>query len=431
MAEPGAIALPQCPSGALPVRSVLAYGALGLPLAFAALPIYVHAPKLYGDDLGLSLALVGSVLLASRVVDAVTDPLIGALSDRSGARRLLVLAALPLLAAGMFALLAPPVGAGALWLAASVIAVTLGFSLATINYNAWGAEAAEVAVDRTRLVAAREACALLGVVVAAALPGVLGGGAQGLERLAWLFLPVLVACAAITLLSAPRPIVRRNATAPLFAALRAALSHRPFAWMLAVFAASGIAAAIPATTVLFFVADVLDAAALEGLFLGLYFVAGAASLPLWVRVAARVGKVRAWLAAMLLSVAVFAWAAMLGSGDVVAYAVICVLSGAALGADLALPPAMLADLLERDFPGGEARAGAWFGWWNFVTKANLALAAGIALPALTLLGYTPGQGGSAASLSLVYAVLPCVAKLGAAALLWRLRHELDFEGAMR
>ncbi len=66
MAEPGTIALTQSPSGALPVRSVLAYGALGLPLAFAALPIYVHAPKLYGDDLGLSLALVGGVLLASR-----------------------------------------------------------------------------------------------------------------------------------------------------------------------------------------------------------------------------------------------------------------------------------------------------------------------------------------------------------------------------
>src|SRR5690606_26762657 len=241
MAEPGAVALPQCPSGALPVRSVLAYGALGLPLAFAALPIYVHAPKLYGDDLGLSLALVGGVLLASRVVDAVTAPLIGALSDRWGARRSLVLIALPLLAAGMLALLAPPAGAGAAWLAASVIAVTLGFSLATINYNAWGAEAAQAPIDRTRLVAAREACALLGVVVAAALPGALGGGAQGLERLAWLFLPVLAACAAITLLTAPRPVVRRNAAAPLFGALRAALSHRPFAWMLAVFAVSGIA----------------------------------------------------------------------------------------------------------------------------------------------------------------------------------------------
>jgi Na+/melibiose symporter-like transporter len=288
MTEPAALALARAP-GAAPLGALFAYGALGLPLAFAALPIYVHAPKLYGDDLGLSLAVVGGVLLGARVVDALTDPLIGALSDRWGARRALVLLALPLLAAGMLALLVPPAGAGAAWLALSVVAVTLGFSLATINYNAWGAEAAETPGDRTRLVAAREACALLGVVVAAALPGALGGGATGLERLAWLFLPVLALCAAATLLLAPRPAVRRNRSAPLFGALRAALAHRPFAAMLAVFAASGIAAAIPATTVLFFVADVLQATALEGLFLGLYFVAGAASLPLWVRLAAGIG----------------------------------------------------------------------------------------------------------------------------------------------
>ena len=42
--------------------ALAAYGALGLPLAFAALPIYVHVPRLYAEGLGLSLALVGAVL---------------------------------------------------------------------------------------------------------------------------------------------------------------------------------------------------------------------------------------------------------------------------------------------------------------------------------------------------------------------------------
>lgn len=41
-------------------RAVLAYGALGLPLAFAALPLYVHVPRLYTEALGLPLAGVGS-----------------------------------------------------------------------------------------------------------------------------------------------------------------------------------------------------------------------------------------------------------------------------------------------------------------------------------------------------------------------------------
>lgn len=156
-------------------------------------------------------------------------------------------------------------------------------------------------------------------------------------------------------------------------------------------------------------------------------------MPLWVRVAASLGKVRAWLASMLVSVVVFAWAVSLASGDLVAYGVICVLSGIALGADLALPPAMLADLLKRDFPQGHARAGAWFGWWNFVTKANLAIAAGIALPLLGLFGYAPGvtAGGALIALAVVYAGLPCIAKLVAAALVWRMQHQLDFEGRLK
>ncbi|HRQ48185.1 MAG TPA: MFS transporter, partial [Rhodocyclaceae bacterium] len=202
--------------------------------------------------------------------------------------------------------------------------------------------------------------------------------------------------------------------------------------LLAVFAANGIAAAIPATTVLFFVADVIGAAQLSGLFLVLYFIAGAASLPLWVRIARRTGKLRAWLASMGLAVVTFVWAWTLGPGDHLAFAAICVFSGMALGADLAIPPAMLADMLARDTHPSEARAGAWFGWWNFVTKANLALAAGLALPLLGALGYASGvrDPGALAALSAVYALVPVGLKLGAASLLWVLRHDLDFEGAM-
>ena len=119
---------------------------------------------------------------------------------------------------------------------------------------------------------------------------------------------------------------------------RAALADAAFLRLLAVFAVNGIAAAIPSATVLFFVADVLQAEALAGAFLALYFLAAAAGLPLWTRLSQRIGKLRAWLAGMALAVAVFAWAGLLGSGDLFAYACICALSGLALGADLTLLP---------------------------------------------------------------------------------------------
>ena len=55
----------------------LAYGLLGLPLAFVALPLYVLLPNHYAREFGMPLATLGSVLLAASLLDAVSDPLLG------------------------------------------------------------------------------------------------------------------------------------------------------------------------------------------------------------------------------------------------------------------------------------------------------------------------------------------------------------------
>jgi Na+/melibiose symporter-like transporter len=201
--------------------------------------------------------------------------------------------------------------------------------------------------------------------------------------------------------------------------MAAPLANADFRRLLAVFMLNGIASAVPATLVLFFVSDVLAAEGRQGLFLALYFVAGAAGMPLWVKLSARFGKVRAWHVAMLAAVIAFAWAARLGSGDVAAFAIICVLSGLALGADLALPPSLLADVIGRD--RRQQATGAYFGLWTLATNLNLALAAGIALPLLGFLGYAPGtrDTDALATLAFVYAGVPCILKIGAAfALTW-------------
>jgi Na+/melibiose symporter-like transporter len=94
----------------------------------------------------------------------------------------------------------------------------------------------------------------------------------------------------------------------------------------------------------------------------------------------------------------------------------------ALGADLALPPALLAGVIAAAGHHGE-REGAYFGLWSWMTKMNLALAAGIALPLIEWLGYTPGTSseGGLEALTVAYALLPCALKLVAALLLWRAR----------
>lgn len=415
----------------LPRRQLLAYGALGLPLAMAALPVYVHVPRLYAEAAGMSLGLLGGLLLAARVLDAGIDPLLGAWSDRSEKRQSLILVALPCLVIGMLALLHPPAVGAPLWLLASMLLTYFGFSLASVAYQAWGAELGGDSGERTRLTASREGFGLLGVVLAAALPGLLADDlTQGLSGLAKLFPILLLALASWTFLGTPQAIARPPATGRVFSELRGVLRDRRFRRLLAVFVVNGIAAALPATLVLFFVADVLQAEAWSGAFLALYFVSGVAFLPMWVVLARRYGRVPVWVASMLVALASFAWAWGLGAGDVWPFAVVCLLSGAALGADLTLPAALLADISDPAASDGlsadrQAQAGAYFGWWNLVAKLNLALAAGLSLPLLDLVGYRPGVAAASAGLAAVYCLLPLLFKSIAAALAWRWRNTLE------
>jgi Na+/melibiose symporter-like transporter len=198
-------------------------------------------------------------------------------------------------------------------------------------------------------------------------------------------------------------------------------SNPAFRKLLAVYLMNGIASAVPATLVLFFVRDRLLSPSYEPLFLASYFAAGALSIPLWLQIVKRIGLERAWLLGMALAISVFGWGLQLGAGDVVGFTVVCVLSGVALGADLTLPSAILAGQIQSAGHGRQAE-GAYFGWWNFATKLNLALAAGVALPALAWFGYSPGSQDPQAlqALSVAYCLLPCALKLCAAALLYTL-----------
>jgi Na+/melibiose symporter-like transporter len=262
---------------------------------------------------------------------------------------------------------------------------------------------------------------LLGVVLAAALPSVLANDMNaGIARLSWLLPPLLLLAAAVSFYGVPGVPTAPVSRAPLLASLRRVFADQAFRRLLLVFVANGIAAALPATLFLFFVADVLHAEAASGPLLALYFIAGAASLPLWVRLAAQHGRVVAWLLAIVLSIAAFAGASLLGPGDLWAFAAICLASGLALGADLALPVAIAADLGER-----QGQAGACFGVWNLVAKLNLALAAGLSLPLIGALGYVPGGGTGLAALVFAYALLPLAFKLLAGSLLWRWRSSLE------
>lgn len=425
--SPSASSAPPAPSApSFGTLDGLRYGLLGLPLAFVALPLYVLLPNHYARAFGVPLATLGAVLLGARLLDALTDPLLGRLSDRLHARSPRAVLGAGAVAAGLlllgFALLffpqllVDPVHHGALLAAAAVLlALTYaGYSMLSIAHQSWGAMLGGDALQRGRIVGWREGMGLVGVVLASVIPTVAG-------------LPAMVAVFGVLLVvgwllwtRAPRP-ARDDKALHASVDLRLPLRRPAFRRLLAVFVLNGIASAVPATLVLFFVQDRLQApASLEPAFLGLYFVMAAASIPAWLRLVRRFGLARCWLGGMCMSVAVFAWAGAMGAGDAVPFLIVCALSGFAIGSDLVLPGALLAGLIAE--AGDQPHAGAYFGWWNFATKLNLALAAGLALPLLGLAGYAPGarDGTALQALSLAYCLLPCVLKVAAGLALWAL-----------
>ncbi len=404
-------------SGAFGWRNAVAYGLMGLPLAFAALPLYVILPNHYARQFGVPLAALGAVLLGARLLDALIDPWLGRFNDwllaRSSAAVLAASAvAAALLAAGLLLLFFPTLvlsepGVSDLlrWAALMLMLTYLGYSLLSISHQSWGALLGGNEAQRGRITGTREALALAGVLLAAVLPSLLGlPGAlalfAGFLLLAWWTWRRSVA---------PQALPNSGAHTGLMQPLR----DGRFVRLLGVFMLNGIASAVPATLVLFFVQDRLQAPTqMEPAFLGVYFLSAAVSMPLWLALVRRLGLSRSWLLGMVLAVLVFMWAAALSAGDAWLFLGVCALSGLALGADLALPSAMLAGLLQLR-PGGPAMAGAYFGWWNFAAKLNLALAAGLALPLLEGFGYQPGARDPQAlqALTLAYCILPCVLKV--------------------
>ena len=409
---------------AFSARSGLAYGLLGLPLAFVALPLYIILPNHYAREFGVPLATLGAILLGARLFDALIDPLLGRLIDRLFARSAAAVLALGagaalLLALGFTLLFFPPQPAQrtptalAAWAGVTLILTYAAYSALSVAHQSWGAMLGGNEAQRSRVVAWREGLGLVGVVLASITPV-----AFGLPATTALFF-IALTLGWLAWRRAPRPVAQavhagqHGDKGAIWRPLRISAFRR----LLAVFLLNGIASAVPATLVLFFIQDRLQAPpALQPLFLGSYFLCAALSIPLWLAVVRRIGLARAWLLGMALAIAVFGWATQLQAGDTLAFAVVCALSGVALGTDLALPGALLAGVIQASGQSGRAE-GAFFGWWNFATKLNLALAAGLALPLLALFGYAPGVRDAAALNALVvaYCVLPCLLKLAAAA----------------
>jgi glycoside/pentoside/hexuronide:cation symporter, GPH family len=400
--------------------TILAYAAPGLMLSTAGLPLFVYLPKFYTDTLGASAAMIGLFIFAARLLDGLSDPLIGWLSDRTrtrwGRRRPYLIWASPLLGLILLALFAPPglspTQAG-LWFGFLLLFLSVAWTLVNVPWEALGPELTPDYQARNRLFAWRDGFYILGILLAVTLPLALAwvldippGAAQEHRRFLWFGLivaPSLVLlcwlCAAVVQErtwtgpqgSGGKPASRQSALQNYRQGLRLLWLNKPFRILTLAFAIASIGANLPATLILYYVEYVLQDVQAEA-YLLLYFLTGILFLPVWVWIAGKMGKKPTWMAAMTLNAAAFSVVFFVGPGQTSIFAALVAISGIGFGAGMALPSSMQADVIDYDeLLSGRRREGAFIGLWSIIKKFSSALGLGLALPLLALAGYAPGQ----------------------------------------
>jgi Na+/melibiose symporter-like transporter len=422
------------PPGRTPPATLAAYAAPAFAFSIPTIPVYIYLPAVYADDLGLGLAATGAAIVIARAFDTLSDPVVGLMSDRLntryGLRKPWMVAGGVVAALGLLLIAFPPRHVGAVYLASALVALFAGWTAVSVPYTAWGAELATGYDERTRVTSAREGAALAGIFLASLLPALVGSNSS--ERLKWIALVAIVSgCVSLFMVARVVPDrslareIRSGATRFPFNLRRLAADvagNKPFLRLLAAWFINGLANGLPAALFILYMTHALKAGAgIQPVFVIAYFSAAVVAVPGIYGLGIVFGKHRAWCIAMVGACVAFAVVPFLAAGQFTAFLAVCLVTGAALGADLILPPALQADVIDLDrMRHGRMRTGTYFAVWSAAAKSATAISSGLGLVAVGAAGFDPTAVDDRGLTVLVvaYSVVPIILKAAAIALLW-------------
>ena len=437
------------PNGkALHVGHLAAYALPAVATQFLYSPISTVVPGIYAKYYGLSAAAIAGVLLATRIFDAVTDPVIGHLSDstrgRFGRRK-------PWIAAGClittFAMwqVADPRDSGqvALYFTLWSAVFYFGWTMMEIPHTAWGSELTNDYKRRNQVFFARTLASIIGPLGFAAMPFVIGAATteitpEVLRATALAFALGAPLCLAVALVFVPdRSKVSATRQQMGVAAALKAIGYNGLFWRLfGVFVMGGLAAGIYGALQFIYLDTYLGIGDKVPYALGAMMVCSLAGLPLWLWLLNHVDKHRAWALSLGLAGLCVGLPATLTPGEASFVPMLLMVIGLALasGAGAIVPFALLGDLVDYDeLETGVNRAGAYYAVFLFGVKINAAFGGGIAFGILALADYDASAEvhSTAGVLGLkgAFALLPGILFIAAAASilgfpLTRRRHDI-------
>ncbi len=422
----------------LPFEVKMAFVAQAFWAAVMGITLAVFLPKFYTDTILLPAGMLAAAVALARAFDAVTDPLMGFISDhtstRWGRRR-------PWIALGVlgnsvvfYLLLVPPEGTGAgmvWWYAPCFIVSFLFVTMVSVPRGALAVELTINPRERTSLYGMIALFVALGLIVGAILPEFIKGwGVSGSRDV---MQTIAVLCVVGYLLTnlwflqgvPERKDFLKRGTNPFVPGVRRAMRSKPFRVMFASHVVTGIPIAIPATLMPYYVEYVMKSEEPEqwtGFLLLTYLVAGFLALPFWVGLSRKIGRLKVWLIVSFIGVTGgIAWF-FIGPGDEYLALGLEVYVGMQASVWFFLGGAMHGDIVDYDeLMTGKRREAQFAAYWTIIPKFALILGASIPLAIMQGVGYVPNQEQTpevAMTIRVMFALVPAVLNAIGLSIMW-------------
>jgi GPH family glycoside/pentoside/hexuronide:cation symporter len=373
---------------------------LSVPLFF----VQVYFLNYATDVLLLAPAAVGGLFALGRLWDAVTDPAVGFLSDRTntrlGRRRPWMMAGLPLLMCFFAMLWMPPesLQGGLLlgWVGVALFGFYTAYTIYSIPHASLGAELSKDHHDRTRIFAVRHVSLTVGIIGAfGALQFVQNAEAprEAARTVVFLFVPVSALLLSIPPLTARERVEYRGRGGgnPLRAA-RDVYQNPHARLLLTVLFVEALGGATIGVLAPFLAKYVLEAPEAVALLPAFFVAASVGSVPMWVRLSRRFGKHRVWRLAMVGDGLAFGATMIVGPGDVALTAFLLLIAGIFAGAGGAVSQSVLADIMDFDeYETGERKEGAYSAAAGFCFKAAAGCTVAMTGFAISAAGFVPNE----------------------------------------
>ena len=402
----------------VPLRRLLIYGAPAMPVWFAFMLQSVFLVNFAVDTLLIAPAVISTIYGASRLWDAVSDPIAGYLSDRTrsrlGRRRPWLLASIPVLAVGFSMAWSPPEAltgtALTVWVGVGVFLFYTGTTIFTIPHESLGAEMTSDHHDRTRVFGVKQMVAGLGSM--AAVGGIFYLTTSDDKRAAGIGLSIAVSVSCCVLIGLAvsvlreRPEYQGRGSTHLVRAFRDVLANPHAVPLLFVFFVENFGTAMLGVMAPFLMKYVYGSEQMTPVFIGMYMLPALIFIPVWIRLSRSVGKRRLWLFATATLAVGFSLMYFASPERIWLMYAVVVIVGVGGGCGQVMGPSIQADVIDWDeWHTGERKEGAYFAVWNFMRKTAYGLSAMMVGYLLTAVDFVPNAEQSEATLQGMKAVI--------------------------